>query len=426
MKRILMAVILMLSLSSLACAADGDNMVENEPAQDISDTVVDIEPARNLSTSVDEFCWKYFATLNRDKNIFYSPYGINAALSILANGASGDTRTEILHALEADNVENLNDCHKSFSGLAKATYQGDNLFIESNLLLIDKKIIGQGLDKNFKRVVSNVYKSDVREADFSRNLNGEKKNISNWVSDKTNGFIPNYKSIVTADTMTDLLNVVYFKGKWAMPFDAIDTYKATFTNRDGSTVNIDMMNKDFERKIAYHEDDKFKAIALPYSAGATMYLIMPIDDGDLNIAEAWNNETFDYRADFLKGLSNAGNFNGKVVVRLPKFELDIENNLVDSLKAIGIKKSFTDAAEFFNIVNDTSLKIENAQHRAKVKVDELGTEAAAITDIRMNCTAIPPQFQPQKVYFLAERPFLFMIRDVESDVILFAGVVNNL
>lgn len=403
----------MLSLSSFACAADGDNTVEREPA-------------RNLSTSVDEFCWKYFATLNRNENIFYSPYGINAALSILANGASGNTRTELLHALEADNVENLNDCHKNFSEAAEAIYQGDNLFMESNLLLIDKSVSGHGLDKNFKRVVSNVYKSDVREADFSRNLDSEKAKITRWVADKTNSFIPDYKSIVTADTVTDLLNVVYFKGKWAMPFEAIDTHKATFTNRDGSTSSVKMMNKVFKDSIAYREDDKFKAIALPYSAGAAMYLIMPVDDGDLNIAEAWNNETPAYRADFLKGLSTASNFDGDVVVCLPKFELDIENNLIDSLKAIGITKSFTDGAEFFNIINDTSLKIENAQHRAKVKVDELGTEAAAITEIQMNCTAMPPQFQPPKVYFLAERPFLFMIRDVTSNVTLFTGVVNKL
>lgn len=387
---------------------------------------VNAEPARNLSTSVEELCWKYFATLNRDENIFYSPYGINAALSILVNGASGDTRTEILHALEADNVENLNDGHKRFTTAAEKIYDGDNIFMESNLLLIDKSISGRGFDSNFKCVVSDVYKSDVREADFSRNLDSEKKKISRWVSDKTNSFIPDYKSIVTAGTVTDLLNVVYFKGKWAMPFEAVNTHREAFTNRDGSTATVDMMNKVFEDCIAYLADDKFKAIALPYSAGAVMYLIMPVDNDDLNIANAWNNETPAYRADFLNALNNSSNFDGDVVVCLPKFELDIENNLVDSLKAIGITKSFTNAAEFFNIINGASLKIENAQHRAKVKVDELGTEAAAITEVSMNCTAMPPQYQPPRVYFLAERPFLFMIRDVKSNVTLFNGVVNKL
>ena len=104
MKNFLLAVILLLSLSSVGCA----------------------EPARNLTTSVDAFCWKYFATLDKDRNIFYSPYGIHAALSIVANGASGDTRKEILHVLEADNVDVLNDGHKRFSAAVEKNYSGDN------------------------------------------------------------------------------------------------------------------------------------------------------------------------------------------------------------------------------------------------------------------------------------------------------------
>ena len=405
MKKFLAAVIMLLCLSSFACA----------------------EPARNLSTSVDAFSWKYFAMLNRDENIFYSPYGINAALSILANGASGDTQRELLNALEADNLENLNEGHKNFSKLVEKKYRGDNLFMESNLLLIDKKIIGHGLDKNFKQFVTDIYKSDVREADFENNLRGEQQKISRWVSDKTGGFIPDYNSIANAQTLTDLLNVVYFKGKWQMPFKVHATDIEDFNNRNGSIRKVKMMNKVFDNRIVYREDEKFKGIKLPYSDGATMYLILPVDNDALNVAELWNAESLSARADFINGLSRSTKYRGEVVVRLPKFELDIENNLVESLKAIGITKSFTDDAEFFNIINGKPLKIDNAQHRAKVKVDEQGTEAAAITEITMlEATAIPPHDEPPTVYFIADRPFLFLIRDVQADVTLFAGVVNNL
>ena len=400
MKKFLAAVILMSALMTTACA----------------------EPARNLSTSVDEFCWKYFATLNRDENIFYSPYGIHSALSILANGSSGDTLKEILNALAVDNVAALNDGHKNFSAFVTKNY--DN-FAASNLLLIDRKIIGRGLNKNFKRVVADIYQSDVRKADFENNLDGEKEKISRWVSEKTQGFIPNYKSIVTADALTDLLNVVYFKGDWALPFRANTTFPQNFKNIDGSTSEVDMMREVFEDKIAYCENEKFKGIKLPYSKNAAMYLILPVDDA-LNVAELWNAENFSARADFLDALKNSSAFDGEVIVRLPKFELDIENNLVESLKAIGMEKSFTDAAEFFNIVKDTAFKIDNAKHRAKIKVDEQGTEAAAVTEIVMvEATAAPDSKPPRRVYFIADRPFLFVIRDVESNVTLFAGVVNN-
>ena len=405
MKKFLAAVILMMSFINVSCA----------------------EPERDFSTGVNEFCWEYFATLDRKENIFYSPYGIHAALSILANGASGDTRQEILHALSAGNVENLNDGHKNFLAALEKNYGGENLFMESNLLLIDKKIFGRGLNKNFQNIVTDVYKSDVREANFSGNVEGEKKKISGWVSDKTRGFIPNYVSIVSSKTLTDLLNVVCFKGKWAMPFEVAGTSPRDFKNLDGSSATVDMLNKVFEDSITYHADEKFEAVELPYGAGAVMNLILPVDDKALKVAELWNDETYSYRKNFLDSLRNSSAFNGEVIVRLPKFEMDIENNLIENLKAIGIKKSFTDDAEFFYIINDTPLKIDNAKHRAKVKVDEQGTTAAAVTEITMIETGAAPGFEPpRRVYFIAERPFLFLIRDVESNVILFAGAVNKI
>ena len=400
MKKFLLVVMVLLSLSSVGCA----------------------EPARNLSTSVNEFCWKYFATLDRKQNIFYSPYGINCALSILANGATGETLTEIIRALEADNLENLNACHENFSAHATKNYAN---FSAANLLLVDKKIIGRGLDKNFSGVVADVYKSDVRAANFSGDLDGEKKKISRRVNDKTNGFIPDYKSIATADTLTDLLNVVYFKDAWKFPFNVKRTTADDFKNLDGSLKKVDMMSKTFERKISYCADEKFKGIELPYRSNAAMYVILPAND-DLDVADAWNAESFSYRENFLDGLSKSPAFRGEVVVRLPKFELDIENNLVENFRALGMRKSFSDAAEFTKILNGATLKFDNVQHRAKVKVDEHGTEAAAVTEIPMVATAAPNFEPPPVVYFIANRPFLFVIRDVRSGVTLFAGVVNSL
>ena len=95
--------------------------------------------------------------------------------------------------------------------------------------------------------------------------------------------------------------------------------------------------------------------------------------------------------------------------------------------AMGINKAFSDYAEFFNIVKDTSLKINNAQHCAKLKVDEQGTEAAAVTEVTMiETTAMPNPRSIERVYFIAERPYLLLIRDIKSSVTLFAGVVNRL
>ena len=416
MKKFLATLIFSLGLMNFACAA-GDTRGNAE-----------IEPPKKLSASVDAFSRKYFATLDHNENIFYSPYGIHAALSILANGATGDTREEILAAIDEKNLAELNKYHKIFSAFVEKNYRDKNLFMESNLLLIDKKICGRGLNNDFQRVVTGIYRSDVREADFSGNIGGEKEKISRWVSEKTAGFIPNYNSIATSTTETDLLNVVYFKGVWRHPFRKNMLVKRDFTNRDGSKVKIDIMRRSFLEEIPFYcVDDKFKGIILPYSANAAMYLILPADEDALNVAELWNAEEISYRENFINNLSKTPPFDGYVDVHLPKCELDIENNLVESFKAIGLEKSFSDGAEFFKIVNETQLKIGNAQHRAKILVDEEGTKAAAVTEIAMiETSAPPPTERPQCVSFYAERPFLFMIRDIKSGVMLFSGVVNQL
>ena len=404
MKRFLLAIIFLLSLTNFACA----------------------EPAKNFSESVENFCWKYFAVREHDKNFLYSPYGIHSALSILANGASGETRKKILDVLEVDNVETLNDGHKNFSAFVKKNYRGENFFVEANLLLVDKKIIGRGFNENFKRVVTADYNSEVRAANFGGDIRGEQKKIHRWVADKTKNFVVNYNSIADANTLTDFANVVCFDGKWATPFKPSQTAEKEFKNCDGSNGTVAMMSNVFKNKIKYRADEKFQAIELPYSANAAMYLILPTDDDALNVAELWNAQTLSYRADFLDALKKSSAFDGEVVVRLPNLTMEYDTFIAEDFIKQGLRRLFTDDAEFFNIVKDTSLKISNARHYCRIDINEQGTKAAAVTEITMVETTAAPDFEPpRQIYFIANRPFLFVIRDVQSGVILFAGAVNK-
>ena len=383
-----------------------------------------------LSDSVNNFSWKYFQTLNRQENIFYSPYSLTAALAIVANGATEKTQQEILTALSVNSVESLNEDFKSFHDMMKINYTGDRILKESNLMLVNKNFIGNGINKNFQSVAKNFYQSEIDSADFENNLNGEKKKISDWVAKSTDNFIQNYKAAPTSETVVDLLNVIYFKGKWQTPFQPNKTHKNFFTNFDGTKVKTEMMSETFNESIVYFEDEKYKAVELPYEAFenkkiVSMYLVLPKNKTDLNIAESWNAETFDYRNDFFGAIKNSFVFDGKVFVQIPKVTMDIKNNVVKNFKAMGIKRAFTNDAEFFNIVEGTSLKIDNATHQAKVEIDEQGTRAAAVTEITMlETTALPPQFR-KYAEFVADRPFLFVIRDVETETDLFVGVVNR-
>jgi len=390
-------------------------------------TSAKVSAAENdIAKTVNNFSRNYFSKLDKDKNIFYSPYSIAAAFSIVANGAKGQTQKEILSALNAKNIDSLNQNFKNFRAGIEENYRDGVTLNEADLILIDKNFIGKGINKNFQSVVEDFYQSEIDAADFQKNLDSEKFRIKNFVAEKTNDFISDYESAADESTILDLLNVIYFKGDWENPFNAKNTWKSFFTNRDGSKIRVQMMAQTFKNEISYYADEKFVGIELPYKNNlAAMYVILPRFENFLNVAESWDAENFSYRENFLANIKNAPPFEGNVEVFIPKFELDIKNNLVEDLQKMGIRRAFTNSADFSNIVKNTRLKISNATHQAKLKVDETGTEAAAVTEITMvKATALATP--PKTIYFRADRPFLFLIRDAESDVNLFAGVVNSL
>lgn len=409
MKKFLAAVIFMLSLSNISCAA-------TESA--------DNPPPKSFAASVNDFGWRYLATLNRDENIFYSPYGLDSLLSIIANGADGKTRHEILSALGVDDIDALNDAHKKFLESVEKNYCGDIFFVDYNFLLINKKIVERGINEDFRRVVTDVYKSDIQETDFNLSDAAERKKISDRVSEKTAGTIPDHYSIANPDTLADLSSIDFFRGMWKFPFDAKKTATMNFKNRDGKKSKAVMMNQIFDGKISYFADENFKGIELPYGDRAALYLIMPADDKALDVVDRWLNQTPTYRENFLDTLETAPAFDGKVVVRMPKFFLENYLDTARSFEAMGIKKAFTDAAEFSGIVKGTSFKIFLVNYTVKINFNEQGTETFDAAPIET--PAAPDKSASKVVKFLAERPFLFVIRDVESNVILLAGAVNEL
>lgn len=386
-----------------------------------------VKISNSLSKNVNAFNWNYFSKLDKNKNIFYSPYSISAALSIVANGATGKTQKEILTALNSKSIGKLNDDFKDFRAFTEKKYRVDGTFLKSaDLILINEDYIDKEINPKFKKIVEDIYSSEVDTADFTYDTEAEKARIRNWVGKNTNAFIPNYEASIDPETIVDILDVIYFKGKWENPFDTSRTWKSDFTNNDGSKSKVKMMSKTFEDSIAYYADEKYMAIVMPYQNNlSVMYVILPIDETNLKVAESWDAEEISYKENFLANLKEASTFDGKVEVFIPKFEMDIKNELNDALQEMGINLAFTDDAEFFNIIKKMQLKISKANHQAKVKVDESGTEAAAVTEITMvKSTAVAEP--PKTIYFRADRPFLFMICDVQSEINLFTGVVNDL
>ena len=230
--------------------------------------------SKNFSKSVNNFSWNYFKTLDKNKNIFYSPYSISAALSMVANGATGKTQKEILAALGTKSVDSLNDDFKNFRKFAEKNYTNSTILKSADLILINQNFTSNGVNSKFEKIVKDAYQSEVKAADFSGNLNAEKSKIRNWVSKNTNNFIYGYQAEIDSETIVDILDVIYFKSKWANPFNESKTWKSDFTNKDGAKSKVKMMSKTFEDSMVYYSDEKYMSIVLPYQKNlAEMYLI---------------------------------------------------------------------------------------------------------------------------------------------------------
>ena len=398
-----------------------------------------------LSDTISRFNHEYLSTIEKSDNIFYSPYGIATVLSIAANGADGETKKELLHALGCEAVPNeeYGEFQKRFGKL----YAKSVFLISSNLLLLGEKSVADAINPDFIKTVTNFYQSEIREADFAHDLAGERERIRAWVDEKTQHIIPDYQSVVTDDAVLNFLNVICFKGEWAHEFDeglkdgvlSSRKLRHIFGNKDGSESNVKFMSKEFWCSIPYYEDEKYKGIALPYrkdwdknQTATAMLVIMPKDENDRNIAEEWVSETVDYQREFMQSIKDSSD-EIIVDVHLPKFELTTNHDVKKSLAKMGVNLAFSDFAEFSSMVDygkiKDGVKIGSISHQAKIEVDENGTEAAAVTEmipLFWGFFPIPTPRPRCHVEFHAYRPFLFIIQDLASGIDLFTGVVNKL
>ena len=233
--------------------------------------------------------------------------------------------------------------------------------------------------------------------------------VNKWVADKTRGKINSITD--SSDFEALLVNAVYFKGAWQDEFSEEATKKAPFTAYDGKEYETDFMNKT--EYYGCFIGNGVKAVRLPYKsrvygedgemkdAGfeASMYLIM----GDCPDAETFLKEAaFDTRY---------------VKLSVPKFEMEYSTDLKGIMKSLGIKKAFEKDADFTKMFDLGSMMITDAKHKTYVKVDEKGTEAAAVTSIGMAKASLPPE--PTEMKF--DKPFTFVIRDDTNGEILFLG-----
>ena len=262
----------------------------------------------------------------------------------------------------------------------------------------------------FIAVNTNSYKAEVQALDFSSA--SAVQTINNWVSTETKGKIPTILNNIPANAFMYLINALYFKSTWNEKFDASATAPAPFYLADGSTVQDQFMHGTVDANV-YH-DSNVSVIELPYSNKKySMVIVEPSSTTTLKDLSAG--------LDSAKWAGWMSSLNpNKVQLALPKFSFSYTILLNDALKSLGMSVAFSDLADFSNI-STTRLQISAVQHKTFVAVDETGTTAAAVTSVGI-VTSIAIN---NPVTYTINHPFIFVIREMSTGLVLFTGEVNN-
>jgi serpin B len=369
-----------------------------------------ITPAINAFTTAS-----YKRLAGRDANLILSPFNIATALSMALAGARGQTAEEVqsvLHLLYDPTYHAA--LGALLADLTKAGNTGGNELHTANRLWVQK---GFAIQPAFGNTLTNNYHAPLTPLDFIANPEAARSQINRWTEERTKEKIKNLLPAGSIDAQTRLVltSAIYFYGKWQDPFVTSHTQPASFTLPTGATTQANFMNQTSH--FGYTKTPSAQILEMRYAGtGIAFDVLLP--------------KTLTGLPDLEKSLTleNLTGWLGNVTTRsalvsLPKFRAESEFSLRKGLSTMGMPTAFTDQADFSGIDPKRGLAISEFVHKAFVDVSEEGTEAAAATGITMRATAM--RMPEQAVVFRADHPFIFLIRDTRTGVVLFIGRLMN-
>jgi len=361
----------------------------------------------------------YRALKGEEGNLFYSPYSISLALAMTYAGARGETAEQMAATLQF--LLEQERLHPAFNWLdAELASRGEGAAGkdgEGFRLNIVNAIWGQKdyeFLSDFLDVLAENYGAGLRILDFITDTEASRLAINQWVSDQTEGRIEDLIPQGAIDALTRLVltNAIYFNAAWENPFNEDMTADGPFYLLDGGQVIVPMMKQT--EAFGYTEGEGYQAVELLYDGCELSMVVLLPEAGNF---EAFEEELQAQQVDaIINDLQDT-----QVTLTMPRFEFDSEFSLKDTLAGMGMPIAFSSSADFSGMTGNRELSISDVVHKAFVAVDEAGTEAAAATAVIMKLTAVP---EPP-VEVTIDRPFIFLIRDIETGAILFVGRVMN-
>ena len=338
---------------------------------------------------------KILDAIDKSENVIYSPLSFNIAMGMLANGVSEDLQKPF-EEYYGFTTEEYNKFAQYYLSL------NDGVTEHANSIWVKKNFV---LNEQFQKTVKEYFDAECENVEFNQEFI---ERLNNWCKEKTHDLIPKI-----LDNPPDenhkcfLVNALYFNGQWTEEYSKNSVRDTEFTTKDNQKVTVTGM---FGEENTYFENENAKAFAKPYKGNKYMFVgILPKEEGDFTFADL-----------DIESLLASKSYE-EVQTMLPKFKFDNSNTMTDILDEVGLGGLKIEGSLPNIIENEDDLFVSMILQKAIIDVNEKGTEAAAVTIVGVTDSCAPIQKEPKTVYL--NRPFAFLIYDVENNVVLFAGKV---
>ena len=439
-KNLFLLAAVVLSGAMLSCSSSSDDVVEDlGDAKQVVNMLSEAQPIeltnaqRVFANDNNQFTLNFLKTVNETdrsgKSFIYSPLSITYVLGMVNDAATGQTEQELEQTLgfHQGGIKAVNDyCKNLIDNLPKV----DNKVTLNiaNAIFLNKNYT---LKSQFTQDMQTYYDAKAEALDFWAPETLD--HINGWAKEKTNGMIPTILEKVDPLILSYLLNVIYFKADWASKFDQKNTKEETFTTENGSTT-LPLMHQNV--LINYVKNAILSAVNIPYGNGMwNMTVLLPEEgkttDDIVNHLAAFGingiEGTFCEIEDGIATMRAVTFSPYEVDLKLPRYETssdtdEIEGGLIGLMKKMGINRAFYDGLAEIPNMCEAPLYIDMMRQKAKIEVNEEGSEAAAVTvaGVTYKDASSAPKEYP-KATFHANRPFVYIIREASSGVILFVG-----
>merc|ERR1712106_327710 len=374
----------------------------------------------NLSNSVAKSAKNLFNIVedqeNKSNNVIISPLSIHLAMSLLYNGAKGDSKVQLANVLGLVNVSDHTVQEEARNLLISYSTLKSNLTTNIELANVIFADDTTDVKDSYESILNKSFLTSTQRLNFS-DVEESAETINDWVANKTNDLITDLVSSVSLspDTRMMLLNAVYFRANWQLPFQKDGTAKSAFSVSEDTFVDADMMFLDNELYYGHNKELEAQVVSLQYEdPNFTMLLILP--DNETALGSLSNDLT---EMDFTQ-IHNSLN-STDLLLRMPKFKLGYKTQLVSAFKDMGIADIFDEASADLSGITDESLFVSDILHETKIEVNEEGSEAAGVTGIQLDTRA----GGSGPLFLKIDRPFFFVIQDLKNNIPLFMGKILN-